>query len=91
MSRPRSIANRDQNDRAVALGVSSVDLKTPLELTVDPITGYLLTNIIANSSGVVNAVHRIDQNDIPTCYGWNGTNIVPIAVDSNGYLLISTT
>ena len=87
MSRPNSIANRDQNDRPVGLGVSSVDLKTPLELRVDPVTNYLLCQIMDTTVGNVTTRHRIDQNDIATSYGWNGTEIVPLAVDSNGYLL----
>ena len=91
MSRPNSIARRDQNDRAVGLGVSSVDLKTPLMLTVDPVTNYLLVDIIASSSGTVNTVHRIDQNDVPTSYGWNGIKIIPIATDNSGNLLVQFT
>jgi len=90
MVRPTSIAKRDQNDRAVGLGVSSVDLVTPIELKVDPVTGALLVTSIINS-GNVTTRHRIDQNDIPTCYGWNGSNIVPIATDSNGRLLTQRT
>jgi hypothetical protein len=91
MSRPNYIANRDQNDCPVGLGVSSVDLKTPLQLRVDPVTNYLLVQSIANSSGNVSTRHRIDQDDRPTSYGWNGTNIVPIATDINGYLLTQST
>lgn len=91
MSRRFSIANRDQNDRAVGLGVSSADLKTPLELTVDPVTNYLLVQVVSHSTGTVTTRHRIDQNDIPTCYGWNGTTIVPIATDANGILLTQST
>ena len=83
-------ARIDQNDRKTALGVSSVDSVTPVRLRVDPVTSYLLIKIVATSSGVVNTVHRIDQNDIPTCYGWNGTQLVPVATDNNGYLLVQS-
>ena len=90
MSRLRSIANRDQNDIAIGLGVSYIDQKTPLQLTVDPVTNYLLVDIVANSSGTINTTHRIDQDDRPTAYAWNGTQLVPIATDINGNLLIDT-
>ncbi len=41
----RTIAKRDQNDIPVGMGVSSVDLNTPLQIRVDPVTNRLLVDI----------------------------------------------
>jgi hypothetical protein len=84
---------RDQNDRAVASGVSSTDSVTPVMMRVDPITDYLLVDFAGNSSN--NATPRTwnkhDDNDVPTVYGVSdadGVTLVPIRTDSNGYLLV---
>lgn len=87
-------ARRDQNDRATALAVSSVDSVTPLRLTVDPVTGYLMVKNFSDSITVIGSKHRIDQNDIPTSYGvsnTDGVTIIPIRTDSTGKLLIQYT
>lgn len=87
-------AKRDQNDRPTALGVSSIDIKTPLLLAVDPVTGYLLVVVSTDSLSAVTPKHRIDQNDIPTSYGISnadGKTLIPIQTDANGKLLIQFT
>ncbi len=89
-----SIAHRDQNDRAVALGVSSVNNITPIMLAVDPVTNYLLVDNSSDSLTVIGNKHRIDQNDIPTSYGVSSVdNITPIPIrtDSAGRLLVQFT
>lgn len=87
-------AKRDQNDKPVALGVSSVDNTTTLMLKVDPITGYMIATVTSDSIITVGSTHKIDQNDIPTCYGVSNTDLttlVPIRTDSNGTLLVQLT
>jgi hypothetical protein len=84
-------AKKDQNSKAIALGVSDTDGVTPLALTVDPSTGYLNINSVSTGSLTSNPRHRIDQNNIPTCYGvssTDGVTLVPIATDASGYLLV---
>lgn len=87
-------AKRDQNDRPVALGVSSTDSSTPIMLNVDPITGYVLVENITDALGVFTPKHRIDQNDVPTVYGISsvdGVTLIPIQTDSNGAVLVEYT
>lgn len=87
-------AKRDQNDRAVAMGVSSTDSVTPIMLAVDPVTNYLLVSNSSDSITIVGNTHRIDQNHIPTVYGVSdsdGLTLIPIRTDSNGVLLVQYT
>ena len=83
---------RDQNDIAVALGVSSTDSVTPIMLAVDPVTDYLLIDDDGASATIPNAtICRIDQNDQKTKYGISsadGVTLIPIRTDSNGRLQI---
>jgi hypothetical protein len=85
-------AKRDQNDVAVALGVSSVDGVTPIMLAVDPVTDYLLVDDDGASATIPSAIRvRIDQNDQKTKYGVSsadGKTLIPIRTDSNGRLQI---
>lgn len=82
-------ARRDANDRPTCLGASSTNTRLTERLRVDPVTNYLLCEIIS-SSGNASVVHRIDQNGSPTAYGVSsidGKTLIPLATDSNGYLL----
>jgi hypothetical protein len=85
-------SRRDQNDIAVALGVSSTDSVTPIMLAVDPVTGYLLVEDDGATATIPNAFQcRIDQNDQKTKYGVSssdGVTLIPIRTDSNGRLQI---
>lgn len=85
-------AKRDQNDQATALGVSSVDSVTPILLTVDPVTGYLLVDNSTDALTPTAATRvKIDQNDQKTKYGVSSADditLIPIRTDSNGKLLI---
>lgn len=87
-------ARRDENDRATALAVSSVDNVTPLRIAVDPVTNYLLVENFGDNLTAHTPIHRIDQNDIPTCYGVSsadGVTLIPIQTDTRGRLLIQYT
>ena len=85
-------AYKDQNDVAVALGVSSTDSVTPIMLAVDPVTDYLLIDDDGASATIPNAtICRIDQNDQKTKYGISsadGVTLIPIRTDVNGRLQI---
>lgn len=85
-------AYRDQDDVAVAMGVSSADSVTPIMLAVDPVTGYLLIEDDGQSAIIPNATRvGIDQNDQKTKYGISsadGVTLIPIRTDSNGRLQI---
>lgn len=95
MSRPNSIAKRDQNDVPVGIGVSSSDGVTPVMLHIDPVTDKLLINVSADSLTLTNSTKdKIDENDIHTKYGISaadGTTILPIRTDSSGKLLVQFT
>ncbi len=88
-------AQRDENNRPTSLGVSYVDNITPIEMRVDPVTGYLLAAMSGDSITIVPATKdKIDENDIHTVYGISnedGTTLIPIRTDSNGVLLCQTT
>lgn len=88
-------AKRDENDQAVALGVSSTDSITPIMLTVDPVTGYLLVKNFGDSLTTTAATRcKIDQDDQKTKYGvssTDGVTLVPIRTDTNGRLLVQYT
>ena len=85
-------SRRDQNDIAVALGVSSTDSVTPIMLAVDPVTGYLLIEDDGATATIPNAtICGIDQNDQKTKYGISsadGVTLIPIRTDNNGRLQI---
>lgn len=88
-------AYRDQNDNPVALGVSSVDLVTPLMFNVDPVTGWLLVENSTDSLTPTSASRdKRDQNNRATMYGISSADnitLIPIRTDSNGKLLIQYT
>ena len=84
------VAKHDKNQKPTMIGVSSVDLITPIPLTVDPITGYLLVNIVdatTNASPVLRSTARHDSNNKPTMLGWNGTTTQAM-ITHNNYLAI---
>lgn len=85
-------ARRDQNAKPVSLAVSSSDNSTPLMLTVNPSTNFLLTENYPNSVIVTSSSQdKRDQNTIPTVYGISsidGVTLIPIKTDINGNLLI---
>lgn len=93
MVRPNSISKRDENDVPIALGVNSSDSVTPLMMTVDPVTGYLLVSVAPDSLVATSATkNKRDQNDVPTRYGVSradGVTVIPIRTDSSGRLLVS--
>ena len=83
-------ARIDQNEKPTAIGTSSVDLITTIPLAVDPITGYLLIEIVDATSAVTPVLRsdaKIDANEKPTMLGWNGT--APQAmICHNNYLAV---
>ena len=84
-------AKIDQNNKPTAIGTNSVDLVTPIPLATDPITGYLLIDIVDTTSAVAPVLRsdaRIDENEKPTMLGWNGTTTQAL-ITHNGYLGIS--
>lgn len=84
------VAKHDENHKPTMLGVSSVDLATPVPLTVDPVTGFLMIDIVDNTASV-NPILRqdakFDGNNKSTMLGWNGTNTQAL-ITHNGYLAI---
>lgn len=84
-------ADRDQNQITTALGISSTDSITPIQMVVDPITNKLLVDVVSDSITVVPAtIDKHDQNGVPTMYGIStadGETLIPIRTDSSGNLL----
>ncbi len=89
-------AKKDQNHKSTLLGVSSVDLVTPIPIAVDPITGYLMVDVV-DTDPPVNPVLRsdakFDANHKATMTGvTNDADQSPIClVTHNGYLAIDIT
>lgn len=83
---------RDQNQRVVGSGVSSVDSVTPIMIRVDSVTGYLLVDDSASSnSATPRDWNKRDGNGYPTMYGISSvdnTTLVPIRTDTDGKLLV---
>lgn len=86
------ITQRDQNSALVGRGVSSIDNATPISFQVDPVTDYLLVDVISSSNSATTiSGNKRDNNDVPTMYGLSSVDnitLVPIRTDANGYLLI---
>jgi hypothetical protein len=82
---------RDENDRAIASGVSSVDGTTTVNFRIDPVTDYLLVDMASSSnSATAKDWNKRDENDVPTIYGVSdvdGVTLVPIRTNSDGRLL----
>lgn len=89
------INERDQNNAAVASGVSSVDNVTPTSFRVDPVTDYLLVDMATDSlTATIATKDKRDENDVPTVYGISsvdGITLVPIRTNSSGVLLVQFT
>lgn len=72
-----SDAALDQSNKPTLIGVSSADGKTPVRVKVDPVTGYLLANVVFISPyTTTNPNIKIDEN----------SNQVGTAIDSNGLI-----
>lgn len=86
---------RDQNQRVVSSGVSSIDSITPIMLRVDPVTNYLLVSFTSSSNSVTSRQwNKRDENSYPTMYGISNSDevtLVPIRTDTNGKLLVDFT
>ncbi len=88
-----STAKRDSNFVPVGIGVSSVDLVTPLPILVDASTGRLLVEIVATPAGgdVPHAApDKRDENAKPVMMGKSSlsSTLYMLNCDSNGYLLL---
>jgi len=85
-------AVRDDNQVPNLLGVSSVDLITPIPLMVDPITHRLLVVVVdtdPNVSPVVRKNAKHDDSNVPTMLGWNNsTKTTQALITHNGYLAL---
>ncbi len=86
---------RDENQRVVGSGVSSVDSVTPIMLRVDPITDFLLVDDTVGAQVATSRQwNKRDENGYPTMYGISSTDsitLVPIRTDSSGRLLVKYT
>ena len=83
-----SYAKIDKNGKPTIIGVSSVDGETPVRIATDPITGYLLVDVVdatTSVSPVLRSTARHDVNGKPTMLGWNGTDTQAL-ITHNGYL-----
>lgn len=82
---------RDENFRTVGAGVSNDSDQTITMLRVEPVTGYLLIDIIDDTpgTGTSRPIASRDENFRPVCLAWDETNQVlqEILTDENGYLL----
>lgn len=86
-------AKRDQNFVTTALGRSSSSATDTALWKVDPVTNRALVVIASNPPASVTTLSAVkrDQNYKPTMYGVSsvdGTTLVPIRTDTDGYLLI---
>lgn len=85
-----SQARKDANHVSTMIGVSSVDGITPIRISVDPITGYLMVeNVDISTLGAitVRSDARKDANHVSTILGTNGSN-PQCLVTHNGYLAL---
>ncbi len=88
-------AKRDQNHVTVGMGISSADNVTPTSLRVDPVTDYLLADLVVEALVATPAtMDKRDQNHTPTVYGISsvdGRTLVPIRTSDDGALLADVT
>lgn len=85
------VLKRDENRVTVGAGVSpDADLDISM-LRVDPITGYLLANIVSSSTGLETSsqIASRDENHRTVCMGWNEDDdeLQEILTDEDGNLL----
>lgn len=74
-----SEAKRDGNKVTVAMGVSSVDGITPVPLRVDPVTGYLLIEVIPDTDIIsfpVSSPAKRDGNRVPASLGIDSNSVL---------------
>ena len=87
-----AVAKRDGNHVPVLIGTSSVDGITPVMARVNPITGYLLIQVVANTGAVaVTPVTRAkhDENHVTTALAeTNDANLTPNCWRTNAGNLI---
>ena len=85
------IITRDENSATIGAGVSSVDSASILMMRVDPVTGYVLTEITetAATAGNSGQIASRDQNHRTVVMGWNEVTQQPeeILTDVNGRIL----
>lgn len=84
-------AKKDQNHISTIIGVSSVDGVTPIPIAVDPITGYLLCDVtyaVQTSSPVLRSNAKMDNNNVASMLGWNGTTTQAL-ITHNSYLIVA--
>jgi hypothetical protein len=86
-------ARIDQNKKSNMMGVSSVDGETPVPISVDPITGYLMVQVVDTDPTVFPVLRsdaKIDVNHKPTMTGvTNDAFQKPqCMVTHNGYLAV---
>lgn len=85
-------SRRDQNYVTTGSGVSSVDGTTPVDIRVDPVTSYLLIEVVdISTSGAITPVDlaKHDQNHVPVHMGVNVSDSTPLVLRThNGYLAI---
>lgn len=86
------IIKRDQNFRTVGAAVTQDADKDISMLRVDPVTKYLLVDVLNGSSTSANAsqIARRDQNFRPVCLAWNeqAQELQEVLTDSDGRLLV---
>ena len=89
-------ANRDNNRIPVALGVSSLDGITPVELEVNPVNDQLSMDVANDAGRAITVGTRItrDANNVPVAAGVSsvdGITPVPFHVGpNNGRLMIES-
>jgi len=85
------IIDRDENFRTVGAAVTDDADQEITMLRVDPVTGYLLCSIVADTAGLQTAsqIARRDENSRPVCLAWNEQDqeLQEILTDEDGYLL----
>lgn len=88
---------RDENHIVVLMGVSSVDLTTPIPFTVDPDTGRLRVKFVGDSGNSATPDRnkaRRDENREPVLVGENNTTeaIEPFSIETanDGWMLKRT-
>lgn len=89
------IIKRDSNFRTVGAGVTNDSNQDISMLRVDPITGYLLVNIVDTgvTSATASQIAKRDQNFRPVAMAWNesANELQEILTDAQGNLLCDVT
>lgn len=89
------IISRDGNHVTVGAGITNDASQTITMLRVDPVTNYLLADLIigSSSSATASPIATRDQNHRTVCLAWDETNGVlqEVLTDSNGAILADIT